>query len=76
MYSKPADDPSLFPDEGYGIVFMDMMKAPDDDDFINLISSYATADEVDIPEGGPDGEYYVHSADGDTWTAEQWREEN
>lgn len=74
-YTTDADDPSLFPDEGYGIVLMDMYKTPDDDDFINMIAQYDTKDEVTVPRGSQQEIYYVHAADGETWTAKQWRAE-
>lgn len=74
-YTTDADDPSLFPNEGYGIVLMDMYKAPDDDDFINMIAQYDTKDEVTVPRGSQQEKYYVHAADGETWTAKQWRAE-
>lgn len=74
-YVKDVDDPSLFPDEGYGVVFMDAYKAPDDDDFINMIAQYDTEEEVSVPTGSEQEHYYVHAADGETWTAKQWNEE-
>lgn len=74
-YSKDADDPSLFPDEGYGVVLMDMYKAPDDDDFINMVAEYPTEEDVAVPSGSDQEQYYVHSADGDEWTAEEWNEQ-
>ena len=76
MYAKDADDPSLFPDEGYGVVLMDMYKAPDDDDFINMIAQYPTEEEVSVPRGSEQEQYYVHAADGETWSARQWRAEH
>lgn len=72
MYETESDDASLYPNEGYGLVLMDGYKAPDDPDFINLITSWPTAEEVSIPNSGPNEDYFIHSADGEEWHERSW----
>lgn len=64
----------LWPEEGYGVVEMDEFKPPDSDDFIVLLGTFDEPEEVIIPVEKTGYKYYVHSADGDSWSREQWRE--
>lgn len=43
-YDIPPDHPSLFPDEGFGIVLMDETKDPRSEDFINMVAQMAEGD--------------------------------
>ena len=67
-YNTEAD--SLFPEEGFALVYVDDYKPPDSDDYINQMVTYPTADEVQIPNDGY--EYHVYGSDGEMWTAEEW----
>lgn len=72
-YATPPDDPSLFPDEPneYAVVLMDTIKPPSSDDFINTVYQFEDAD-FELPPEKPGYTYYVHRADGETFSRDEW----
>lgn len=72
-YAKEGDDESLFPDEPneYAVVAMDEMKPPDSDDFIYVVSEFEDA-EFELPTRKDTYTYYVHTADGESLTRDEW----
>lgn len=70
-YAVPGDDDDLFPETGFALVLMDEFKPPDDDDFINVIQQFDDAD-FELPVQRLGYTYYVHSAQGDVYTYDEW----
>lgn len=63
----------LWPDEGYAIIIEDEFKPPDSDDFVNMLSQFDNPD-FDLPPSTTGYSYWVHDADGNSYTREQWQE--
>jgi hypothetical protein len=75
-YTTPADADELFPESGYAVVVMDEFKPPDSEDFINIMATFDSADEVVLPPNKTGYSYYVHSADGETYSQDDWPPED
>jgi hypothetical protein len=71
MYD-PDDDESLWPDDGYAVIEMDEMKHPSDDEYMIMLGQFDDPDEVVIPAEKEGYTYYIHGADGESWSREQW----
>ena len=75
-YATDSEDSSLFPDEGYqyAVVAMDEMKAPDDDDFVVRMGQFED-DDFELPVSNDFMTYWIHTADGETITRDDWEGE-
>jgi len=63
----------LWPDQGYAIIIEDELKPPDSEDFVNVLQKFDKPDfELPSPKDGYS--YWVHDADGTSYTREEWRE--
>lgn len=71
-YAIPSDADELFPDKGYAVVIMDEFKPPDSEDFINILGTFDSIDEVVLPVEKAGYNYYVHAADGETYSRAEW----
>lgn len=68
----------LWPDEGYAIIIEDKLKPPDSEDFVNILQKFDDPD-FELPSSTAGYSYWVHDADGNTYTREEWnvfKEEN
>lgn len=64
----------LWPEEGYAIIITDRFKPPDSDDFVNILKHYDNPD-FDLPsEKSGHYSYWVHDADGNSYSREEWQE--
>lgn len=70
-YSKSRKTDEMFPDEGYSLVVVDSFKPPDEDDYANIVSEFDDSD-FSLPSEKPGYAYYVHCADGEVFTREDW----
>ncbi len=75
-YRTPADADELFPETGYAVIVMDTWKPPDSEDFVNILSEFNDADDVVLPVEKEGYTYYVHAADGETYSREEWPPED
>ena len=75
-YRIAGDDDSLFPEEPneYAVVVTDQMKPIDSDDYIFVLSEFEN-DDFKLPSRKEHMTYYVHTADGEVMTHDDWESE-
>lgn len=73
MYD-PDDDDSLWPDSGYAVIENDEFKHPSQDDYMIMLGQFDTPEDVVLPAEKQGYRYYIHAADGQSWSREQWHE--
>lgn len=61
----------LWPDQGYAVIVEDSFKPPDSDDFVNMLQQFDDMD-FELPPPREGYSYWVHGADGSTYTREEW----
>lgn len=71
-YATPSDSDELYPETGYAVVIMDEFKPPDSEDFINILGTFDSIDEVALPVEKTGYTYYVHAADGEAYSRDEW----
>ena len=76
-YAIAGDDPSLYPDDPnrFAVVVMDEMKPPDSDDFVTVLSEFED-DDFELPTESSGYTYWIHTADGDTITRDEWENDS
>lgn len=76
MPSYPAVDDmdELWPEEGYAVIVEDQFKSPDDEDFINILSTFDSPD-FELPPETNGYTYWVHDAEGDSFSRSEWNGE-
>lgn len=57
----------------YAIIVEDEYKPPDSDDFVNILRQFDDP-EFELPAPKPGYSYWVHDADGNSYSREEWRE--
>ena len=63
----------LWPDKGYAVIIEDEFKPPDSEDFVNMLGQFDDPHfELPVPKKGYS--YWVHDADGNRYTREEWKE--
>lgn len=71
-YPDIDDMDALWPESGYAVVEMDTFKPPDDEDFIVNLGEFDSAEDVIIPAEKEGYSYYIHGADGESYSRSQW----
>jgi len=72
-YPDLDDLDKLWPDEGYAVIIEDEFKPPDSDDFVNMLSQFDDPG-FELPSSKTGYSYWVHDADGNSYSRKQWRE--
>lgn len=73
-YPNLGELDNLWPDEGYAIIIADEFKPPDSDDFVNILRQFDDPD-FDLPSAKSGYySYWVHDADGNSYSREEWEE--
>lgn len=63
----------LWPDNGFAIIVEDEMKPPDSKDFVNVLGGFEEPN-FELPPPRTGYSYWVHDADGNSYTREEWQE--
>jgi hypothetical protein len=63
----------LWPEQGYAIIVEDEFKPPDSDDFVNMMGQFDEPD-FELPAPTEGYSYWVHDADGNSYTRKEWEE--
>ncbi|WP_211194951.1 hypothetical protein [Halorhabdus amylolytica] len=63
----------LWPDNGFAVIIEDEMKPPDSEDFVNVLGEFEEP-TFDLPPPRTGYSYWVHDADGNSYTREEWQE--
>lgn len=72
-YATESDADELYPDEGeYSVVCIDEFKAIDDEEYIQKLHEFDSAEDVVLPSEKEGYIYYVYEAGGEQYTREEW----